>query len=562
MNAASTLAKNLRTLADLADVRGAASDGAGLRRAAQTIDTLPPTAADLAIHQARLDGLRNEPGIAASLCPLIRTLAMEGPANTVQSAQAVLPSLYARLLEARIIGTEQAASLVKQLGILTLADLQTALGEGRVLQSGGMDLQRLMEQAASDLEAGIRPIPLGRAADLLDAFAADISASTAAIDLVTPAGDVRRFESLVQTLAIVARASDPPSALDAICALPGVEEVRHRSGRRALLGVHHAEIDVRVAAPDEYGTFLFHATGSPGHLSAMHQRRGPAILTAREEAVYAHAGLPFIAPELRERAGEVDAAASGRLPSLISREHIRGDLHMHTTYSDGADTLDVMIGACCRLGYEYIAITDHSERASASRTLTRSDLSRQRDAIEVMRARYPGITILHGVEADIMPNGSLDFPDRILESLDIVLASLHDAARHDANRLTRRCVQAIRHPLVTIVTHPANRLVGRREGYHLDFDAVYAAAAETGTALEVDGAPSHLDLDGVHARAAIAAGVTLTIDSDCHRARSLARQMALGIGTARRGWVEPHHVLNTRPIDEVRAFIAAKRARR
>jgi DNA polymerase (family 10) len=561
VNAASTLAKSLRTLADLADVRGAASEGADLRRAAHTIDTLPPKAADLAMHQARLDGLRNEPGIAASLCPLIRTLAMEGPANIVQSAQTVLPSLYARLLEARIIGTEQAASLVKQLGILTLADLQTALGEGRVRQSGGMDLQRLMEQAASDLEAGIRPIPLGRAADLLDAFAADISASSAVIDLVTPAGDVRRFESLVQTLAIVARASDPPSAIDAICALPGVEEVRHRSGRRALLGVHHAEIDVRVAAPDEYGTFLFHATGSPGHLSAMHQRRGPAILTAREEAVYVHAGLPFIAPELRERAGEVDAAASGRLPSLISREHIRGDLHMHTTYSDGADTLDAMIGACCRLGYEYIAITDHSERASASRTLTRSDLSRQRDAIEVMRARYPGITILHGVEADIMPNGSLDFPDRILESLDIVLASLHDAAGHDANRLTRRCIQAIRHPLVTIVTHPANRLVGRREGYRLDFDAVYAAAAETGTALEVVGAPSHLDLDGTHARAAIAAGVTLTIDSDCHRARSLARQMGLGIGTARRGWVEPHHVLNTRPIDEVRAFIAAKRAR-
>jgi DNA polymerase (family 10) len=562
VKAASTLASSLRTLADLADVRGAASDGSDLRRAAHIIDALPTAAAGHAMHEARLDGLRNEPGIAASLRPLIRTLAMEGPANTVRSAQAGLPSLFARLLESRIIGTEEAAGLVRQLGILTLADLQTALGEGRVRQSGGSDLERLMEQAASDLEAGIRPIPLGRAADLLHTVAADISASSAAIDLVTPAGDVRRFESLVQALAIVARASDPPSAIDAICAMPSVEDVRHRSGRRALLAVQHAEIDVRVAAPDEYGTFLFHATGSPAHLNAMHQRGGPAVLTAREEAVYAHAGLPFIAPELRESAGEIDAAASGRLPSLITREHIRGDLHMHTTYSDGADTLDAMVGACCRLGYEYIAITDHSERASASRTLTRSDISRQRDAIEVMRARYPGITILHGVEADIMPNGSLDFPDRILESLDIVLASLHDAARHDANRLTRRCIQAIRHPLVTIVTHPANRLVGRREGYRLDFDAVYAAAAETGTALEVDGAPSHLDLDGAHARAAVAAGVTLAVDSDCHRARALARQMELGIGTARRGWVEPRHVLNTRSIDDVRAFIAAKRARR
>jgi DNA polymerase (family 10) len=161
-----------------------------------------------------------------------------------------------------------------------------------------------------------------------------------------------------------------------------------------------------------------------------------------------------------------------------------------------------------------------------------------------------------------MPDGRLDFADRILEPPDIVLASLHDPAHHDARRLTQRCIQAIRHPLVTIVTHPANRLVGRRDGYPLDFDAVYAAAAETGTALEVDGAPSHLDLDGAHARGAIAAGVTLSVDSDCHRARLLARQMELGVGTARRGWVEPRHVLNTRPLREVRAFIAAKRRRR
>ena len=161
-----------------------------------------------------------------------------------------------------------------------------------------------------------------------------------------------------------------------------------------------------------------------------------------------------------------------------------------------------------------------------------------------------------------MPDGRLDFSDDALEPLDIVLASLHDSAGHDAKALTRRAVQAIRHPLVTILTHPANQIVGRRAGYALDFEAVYAAAAETGTALEVDGAPSHIDLDGEHARAAVAAGVTLAIDSDCHRARSLDRQMRIGIGTARRGWVEPRHVLNARPLAEVRAFIAAKRARR
>jgi DNA polymerase (family 10) len=232
---------------------------------------------------------------------------------------------------------------------------------------------------------------------------------------------------------------------------------------------------------------------------------------------------------------------------------------MHTHYSDGADSLDAMIEACCALGYEYVAITDHSERAAASRTVSASQLARQRDEIARLRERYPQIAVLHGIEVDIMPDGSLDFPDRVLEQLDIVLASLHDSARHDPKTLTWRCIEAIRHPLVSIITHPANRLVGKRAGYPLDFPAVYAAAAENGTALEIDGAPSHLDLDGEHARAAIAAGVTVSIDSDCHRARLLDRQMQLGVGTARRGWVEARHVLNARPLEDVRAFIQRKR---
>ncbi len=171
------------------------------------------------------------------------------------------------------------------------------------------------------------------------------------------------------------------------------------------------------------------------------------------------------------------------------------------------------------------------------------------------------MAILHGVEVDILPNGHLDFPDEVLEGLDIVLASLHDAARHDPATLTRRCLAAIQHPLVNVITHPSNQLVGRRNGYELDYPAIYAAAVETGTALEVDGAPSHLDLDGEHARAAVEAGVTLTIDSDGHRARALARQMAFGVGTARRGWVETRHVLNARPLDDVQRFVRAKRGR-
>ena len=200
-----------------------------------------------------------------------------------------------------------------------------------------------------------------------------------------------------------------------------------------------------------------------------------------------------------------------------------------------------------------------SMASGASRTLDLDDLIRQSDEVERLRQQFPDMTILHGIEVDIMPDGSLDCADAVLARLDIVLASLHDGAGHDRRKLTNRCLAAIRHPLVSVITHPANQLVGRREGYDMDYDAIYAAAAETGTALEVDGAPSHLDLSGERAREAVAAGVTLVIDSDCHRSPALDRQMRMGVGTARRGWVEPRHVLNTRPIADVRAFLARKR---
>jgi DNA polymerase (family 10) len=257
----------------------------------------------------------------------------------------------------------------------------------------------------------------------------------------------------------------------------------------------------------------------------------------------------------------MDRAVLGQVPRLVRREDIRGDLHMHSTYSDGRDPLRRMVQASEALGYEYIAITDHSEHAGAARTLTLDDLARQRDEIARLREDAPHLAILHGLEVDILPDGSLDCPDTVLASLDIVLASLHESAGQDRRRLTERCLGAIRHPLVSVITHPANQLVGRRPGYDMDYGAIYEAAAETGTALEIDGAPAHLDLNGERAGEAVRAGVTVVIDSDCHRARGLDRQMRMGVETARRGWVEPAHVLNTRPLGEVRDFIARKRAR-
>jgi DNA polymerase (family X) len=220
------------------------------------------------------------------------------------------------------------------------------------------------------------------------------------------------------------------------------------------------------------------------------------------------------------------------------------------------------VQACVALGYEYLAITDHSQSSAAIRNLTVDGIKKQADEIAALRQEYPQIAILHGCEVDILPDGRLDFTDRILERFDIVLASLHDAAAQPPEMLLKRYLAAIEHPLVNVITHPTNRLVPHRRGYDLDYDRLFAFALERRTAIEIDGAPSHLDLDGALARRAVAAGATVVIDGDCHRAETLRLQMRLGVVTARRGWVEARHVLNTRPIDEVRAFIAAKRGAR
>ncbi len=405
----------------------------------------------------------------------------------------------------------------------------------------------------------VKPISLGRAWDLIDGLVAAIAAACPALEALEPAGDVRRVEALVSSVVLVARAHDPATATAALASSRILDRVTMRSDERLVGTSRNTPVDIRVAPPEDYGSTLFHATGSDAHLVLMTQRGLGDDPHASEDALYASLGLAFIPAELRQGTGEIEAAAAGRLPALVELADMRGDLHMHTTYSDGRDPLESMLAGCHALGYEYVAITDHSSGAAASRTLARDDIAHQRDDIELLREQFPGMTILHGIEVDILPDGRLDFEDAILERFDIVLASLHNHAGQDADRLTRRSIAAIRHPLVNVLCHPANRLVGHYDGYDLDFDALYAAAIETGTALEVDGAPSHMDLDGTRARAAAAAGVTIAVDSDCHRAPALARQMRFGVGTARRGWVEASQVLNTRPLAEVRAFIDAKR---
>ena len=553
-----TLPEILRQLSCLAEVRGS-TDAASLRSALATIDGLPLVQRTSVLARLQ-EGRNSDVPFGASVERLLHEIAALGAEPVLAQARLRIPSLFRWLLDLKALSHDEASHLARDLGIVTLTDLRAALDDGRLRRLPVGTAERLAA-AVPAVTAGSLVVTLGRAMDVLESIQQSIGSHCPMIDETTIAGDARRCEPVVDALVLVATTSLPAAALDALATLPGVEQVLYRSGRRALLEVQRLEVDVRLAAGDDHGTILFNATGAPAHVKAVAARRRRPELCAREADVYAHAGLPWIAAELRNGTGEVEAAAEGCLPQLVERADIRGDFHMHSTYSDGQDTIEVMVAAAAELGYEYVAITDHSEHAGASRTVNTDQLLRQREEIERVRERFPQLTILHGLEVDIHPDGRLDAADDVLEGLDLVIASLHERAQQDGAALTKRCLIAMYHPLVNIISHPSNQLVGRRPGYPLDYDLIYEVAVETGTALEIDGAPSHLDLDGEHARAAVAAGVTVTIDSDSHRARALDRQMRYGVGTARRGWVEARHVLNTRPIAEVRRWIRAKRER-
>jgi DNA polymerase (family 10) len=417
-------------------------------------------------------------------------------------------------------------------------------------------------------------IPLGRAVAIAEATLHQLR-TVSGVSWAETAGPLRRGQELVDDIQLFAAAPNPTTVLERLEASAVLGPLRQRTPQQITFAIDGVTVDIHVHATESAGAHLILLTGSAAHVERLRHLAGERTFTfeskglrssdgtraiARtEEEIYATLGLPFIPPEIRNDGDEIDAALTGRLPSLVSRADIRGDLHMHSHWSDGRDSIEEMVAQCDTLGYEYLAITDHSPRSSASRNLSLDGVQQQADEIASLRERYPQIAILHGVEVDILPNGRLDFPDRVLGRLDIVVASLHDRAGQSREELLRRYESAMTHPLVAIVTHPMNRSGPGSRGYDLDVDRLFELAVETGTILEIDGAPSHIDLEASLARRAAQAGVMLSIDSDAHRTEMLERHMTLGLLTARRGWVSPTNVINVRSHAELTDFLARKR---
>jgi DNA polymerase (family 10) len=563
----------LDQLAALATIRGDTAE------ALQFADAASLVTAHAILSDSDLAPLLEHPPDGASAAALRMLRQMHEAAGWVllESAIADLPGDLRWLLESGAVTIEQLSALHADTGATSASDLSIGLTAGTIRGVGslGSDAEEAIASALPALRQGRGRIPLGRAFALIEPLLKRLR-NLSTVRWADPVGSLRRGVDEVGDIEILAATDDPASALDVLRTLDGEVRQVYTSPRKIYVMVDRTQIGLRCPTVHEAGAQLLHLTGSRAHLAALAMRavaRGWRLgagglvrsdgrtVADSEEAIYRALDLAYIAPEIREGEDEIERAMSGTLPTLVARTDVRGDLHLHTHWSDGRDSIEAMVQAAVALGYRYVAVTDHSARAAAARTLSSADVPRQADEIAALRERYPQIAILHGCEVDILPDGRLDFADPVLERFDIVLASLHDGAGHSPHQLMRRYLAAVHHPLVSVITHPTNRVVPHRAGYDLDYDQLFEAAAATGTLIEVDGAPAHLDLDSALARRAVARGATLVTDSDSHRAEWLSRQMELAILTARRGWVEPRHVANTRSVEEIRALVRAKRER-
>ncbi|MGD1995444.1 MAG: DNA polymerase/3'-5' exonuclease PolX, partial [Anaerolineae bacterium] len=456
-------------------------------------------------------------------------------------------------------------------------ELERAARAGKLRDLHGMGA-RSEEKVLRGIESLRRRtgrVPLGTAWELAQALLVPLREVSGVME-VAPAGSLRRMRDTVGDIDLLVSSEDPEPAMTRFRELPQVAEVLLSGPTKTSIRTHEGfQVDLRVLPPDRWGTALQYFTGSQAHnvrlrglaldrglsLSEYSLKRedGTEILCASEEEVYAALALPLIPPELREDRGEIEAALEDRLPDLIELEDLQGDLQFHTNWSDGQQSLAEMAQAAQAQGLKYALVTDHSYGLGVAQGLSPDDLRRQRGEIEEANLQMGNnFRVLAGVEVEVRADGSLDLPDDVLAELDLVVAAVHSALRQSRQQLTARALAALRNPYVDILAHPTGRLIGQREAGDLDMEAVLHTAAETGTAVEINAHPSRLDLNGLHARRAVELGVTLVINSDAHHSGQFDL-LRFGVATARRGWVGASNVLNTRSLEEVLAWAAARR---
>jgi DNA polymerase (family 10) len=569
----STIADALEELGDLYELDGAVIHRVlAYRTAAKAVRDAPGSVAQLA-REGRVTSL---PGIGPTLERKILDLIETGEIPAAVKLRERYPPGLVAITALPGLGPKRARRLFDELGIDSPAALREAASAQRIRTLNGFGAKG--EQAIlAALDAGAAERPRGRT--VLDRALAIGEMIVDALRRLEPeaqvvlAGSARRRADSVKDLDIVL---DRASLLDALATLELVEEGSRTSASAARGRTHTGmTVELRAVEPAQFGNLLQHLSGSNAHNAALRERAVRAGLhvseygilddatqttehCATEAEVYARVGLAYIEPELRENRGELEAAASATLPKLVELSDIRGDLHAHTTASDGRASIEQMAEAARERGYEYLAITDHSATHGFGDDVSPDQLRRQIELVREADARIEGITLLAGSEVNILPDGSPDYEDELLGELDWVIASVHTSFGLDRDAMTERMCRAARHPLINAIGHPTGRLVERRAPYELDVDALIATCAASGTLLEINSSPDRRDLDEIHARAAAAAGVQLVINSDAHSTGGL-EVLRYGIWTARRAWLTAADVANTLPWPKLAAKLGRTR---
>lgn len=556
-------------IADLLEIQGANPFRVrAYRNASRTVGEMSKSLRTMIAQNEELDEL---PGIGKDLATKIQEIVATGKCSLLERLRKEVPPVVTELLKIPGLGPKRVRRLYHELDVQTPEQLLRAARDGRLreLPGFGEKTELRILQSVENHVAGPKRLKLAVAAQYADALCAHLRKVPGAMSVVV-AGSYRRMRETVGDLDILVTATDAQRVAAAFIEYEDVHEVHARGTTRASVSLRGGlQVDLRVVPPDSYGAALAYFTGSKAHNIAIRrlgQERGlkineygvfrgdQRVAGVTEESLYAAVGLPYIPPELREDRGEIEAARAGRLPKLVTMEDLRGDLHAHTTATDGHNGLKEMAEAARAMGLEYLAITEHSRRLTVARGLDPQRLAGQVDEIDRLNAQLTGFTLLKGIEVDILEDGSLDLPDSILARLDLVIGAVHSKFQLSRAKQTERVLRAMDHPHFTLLAHPTGRLISERDPYDIDMLAVTRKAKQRGCFLELNAHPMRLDLLDTHCRQAQEEGVLVSINSDAHSTLEFDN-LRFGVGQARRGWLTGRDVLNTRSLHELRPLL-------
>jgi len=562
-------------IADLLEIRGENPFRIrAYRNAARVIRDHSENLAVLVEQGADLTGL---PGIGADLAGKIEEIVRTGKLAALEELRRGIPAGLLQMLQLPGLGPKKVKALHDRLGISSLAELQRAAEQGRIRELPGFGAkseEKILEgirARADTTRRFLRSVAVSYAEALVEYLRA-----SAGVRRVTVAGSYRRGRETVGDLDILAIATRQSGIMDRFVGYDEVVEVLSKGTTRSSVILRSGiQVDLRVVPAKSYGAALHYFTGSKAHNIAVRRlgqkaglkineygvfRKDRYIGGRNEEDVFGAVGLPYIEPELREDRGEIEAAREGRLPRLITLGDVRGDLHMHSTATDGHHSIAEMAAAARARGYRYIAITDHSQRLTVAHGLDPRRLRRQMEEIDRLNERLSGIRVLKGIEVDILEDGSLDLPDDVLRDLDVVIGAVHSHFNLPRDKQTERILRAMDHPSFCILAHPTGRLLSSRQGYDVDMERILEHAAQRGCFLELNAHPERLDLNDIHCQKARELGVKISIGTDAHAVNDLDF-MKYGISQARRGWLEAGDVINTRSLTELRKLLKKAKLR-